>query len=76
MSIIFDTKQKLLFKFGNSVWKEERWVHILGQNFSNFLKRLSELLKDDLEIFFYLRFQIYSFIFINLALYSVFEKNM
>ena len=72
MSIIFDTKQKLLFKFGNSVCKEERWVHILGQNFSNFLKRLREMLKDDLEIFFYLRFQIYSFIFINLALYSVF----
>ena len=68
MSIIFDTKQKLLFKFGNSVCKEERWVHISVQNFSNFLKRLREVLKDDLEIFFYLRFQIHLFLLILLCI--------
>ena len=67
MAIIF----KLLFKLMGRVCCKKTWVSVLDVNFSNFLNRLREVLKDDLEIFCYLKSRFYSFI-INLSLYSVF----
>ena len=54
------------------VCDEEIWVYILSRNFSDFLNRLRDELKDDLEIYFYLSYRFHSFIFNNLSLYSVF----
>ena len=54
------------------VCNEEIWVDILSRNFSDFLNRLRDELKDDLEIYFYLSYRFHSFIFDNLSLYSVF----
>ena len=54
------------------VCDEEIWVDILSRNFSDFLNRLRDELKDDLEIYFYLSYRFHSFIFNNLSLYSVF----
>ena len=54
------------------VCDEEIWVDILSCNFSGFLNRLRDELKDDLEIYFYLSYRFHSFIFNNLSLYFVF----
>ena len=51
---------------------EEIWIDILSHNFSDFLNRLRDELKDNLEIYFYLSYRFHSFIFDNLSLYSVF----
>ena len=53
---------------------EEIWVDILSHNFSDFLNRLRDELKDNLEIYFYLSYRFHSFIFDNLSLYSVFAR--
>ena len=73
MALIF----KLLFKLMGRVCCKKTWVSVLDVNFSNFLNSLREVLKNDLEIFFYLKFRFYSFIINNLSLYSVFaHQNM
>ena len=55
----------------NKVRDEEIWVDILSHNFSDFLNRLRDELKDDLEIYFYLSHRFHSFVFNNFSLYSV-----
>ena len=53
------------------MWKV--WDRVLSFNFSIFLNRVKRNLEDDLEIFLYLKFRFYSFVFSNLSLYSVFS---
>ena len=69
---IFSTKYSSVFKPLDRVCNEEIWVVILNHNFSGFLNRLRDELKDDLEIYFYLSYRFHLFIFNNLFLYSVF----
>ena len=71
-TIIFSTKYSLVFKVMDRVCDEEIWVDILSRNFSEFLNRLRGELKDDLKIYFYLRYRFHWFIFNNLSLYSIF----
>ena len=52
---------------------EKVWDHVLSFNFFIFLNRVKRNLEDDLEIFLYLKFRFYSFVFSNLSLYSVFS---
>ena len=42
-------------------------------NFSIFFSKVKRNLEDTLEIFLYLKFRFYSFVFSNLSLYSVFS---
>ena len=46
------------------VCDEEIWVNILIRNFSDFLNRLRDKLKDDLEFYFYLTYRFHSFFLI------------
>ena len=59
----------------NHVCDKKVWDRILIFNFSIFLSRIKKL-EDDLEIFLYLKFRFYSFVFSNLSLYSVFSKEL
>ena len=54
---------------------EKVWDRILIFNFSIFLSRVKKF-EDDLEIFLYIKFRFYSFVFSNLSLYSVFSKEL
>ena len=57
----------------NHVCDGKVWDRVLSFNFSIFLNRVKRNLEDDLEIFLYLKFRFYSFVFSNLSLYSVFS---
>ena len=72
ITIILSTKYSSVFKLMDRVCDEEIWVDILSRNFSDFLTRLRDKLKNDLEIYFFLSNRFHSFIFNNLSLYSVF----
>ena len=56
----------------NHVCDEKVWVRVLSFNFSIFLNRVKRTLEDDLDIFLYLKFRFYLFVFSNLFLHSVF----
>ena len=70
--IIFSTKYSSVFKPMDRVWNKKIWVDILSRTFSDFINRIRDELKDDLEVYFYLGYRFHSFIFNNLSLYSVF----
>ena len=55
----------------NHVCDEKVWDRVLSFNFSIFSNRVKRNLEDDLEIFLYLKFRFYSFVFSNLSLYAV-----
>ena len=74
-TIIVSTKYNSVFKQMDRVCDEEIWVDILSRNFSDFLNRLRDELKDDLEIYFHLSYRFHSFIFNNFSLYSVFAHS-
>ena len=57
----------------NHVCDEKVWDRVLSFNFSIFSNRVKRNLEDDLEIFLYLKFRFYSFVFSNLSLYSIFS---
>ena len=69
--IIFSTKYSSVFKPMDRVWNKKIWVDILSRTFSDFINRIRDELKDDLEVYFYLGYRFHSFIFNNLSLYSV-----
>ena len=57
----------------NHACDEKLWDCVLSFNFSVFSNRVKRNLEDNLEIFLYLKFRFYSFVFSNLSLYSVFS---
>ena len=52
----------------NNVCGEKMW------NFSSFLTKVKKILVNDLEIYLYIKFRLYSFVFSNLSLFSVFSN--
>ena len=60
---------KQVFESMNHVFDEKVWDRIVSFYFSIFLNRVKINLEDDLEIFLYLKFRFYSFVFSNLSLY-------
>ena len=60
----------------NHVCDEKVWDRVLSFNFSFFKKNriIKRNLEDDLEIFLYVKFIFYSFVFSSLSLYSVSSK--
>ena len=60
---------KQVFESMNNVFDEKVWDRILSFYFSVFLNRVKINLEYDLEIFLYLKFRFYSFVFSNLSLY-------
>ena len=60
---------KHVFESMNLVFDEKIWDRIFSVYFSIFLNRVKRNLEDDLEIFLYLKFRFYSFVFSNLSLY-------
>ena len=60
----------------NHVCDEKVWDRVLSFNFSFFKKNriMKRNLEDDLEIFLYVKFIFYSFVFSSLSLYSVSSK--
>ena len=57
----------------NHVCGQKIWNRVLSFNFTIFLNKVKKKLEDDLEIFLYLNFRFYSFVFSNLSLYLVFS---
>ena len=64
---------KHVFESMNHVCDEKVWDHVLSFNFSIFFSKVKRNLEDALEIFLYLKFRFYSFVFSNLSLYWVFS---
>ena len=62
-----------MFESVNHVCDEKVWNEVLSFNFSIFLNRVKKNLEDDLDIFLYLKFKFYSFVFSKLSLYSFFS---
>ena len=56
----------------NHVCDEKVWDRVLSFNVSIFLNRVKINLEEDLDIFLYLKFRFYLFVFSNLFLHSVF----
>ena len=52
-----------VFKSMNHVCDEKVWDRVLSFNFCIFLNRVKVNLEDDFEIFLYLKFRFYSFVF-------------
>ena len=61
---------KYVFESMNYVCDERVWNRVLS--FSIFSNRVKRNLKNDLEIFLYLKFRFHLFVFFNHSLYSVF----
>ena len=62
---------KHVFESMNHVCGEKFWDRVLSFNFSIVSNRVKDL--DNLEIFLYLKFIFYSFVFSNISLYSLFS---
>ena len=71
-SIVFSIKHKLLFDPMDSVCNLKTWNSIIEKNISTFLVNVRDVLKDDFGIFYHLKSRLYSFVFNNLSLYSIF----
>ena len=56
----------------DSVCNLKAWNSILDKNFSTFVVNVRDVLKDDFGIFYHLKSRLYSFVFNNLSLYSIF----
>ena len=56
----------------NHVCDEKVWDRVLSFNVSIFLNRVKRNLEEDLDIFLYLKFRFYLFVFSNPFLHSVF----
>ena len=72
---------KYILESMNHVCDEKIWDHVLNFNFSIFLNILKKNLKDDLEIFLYLKFRFCSLVSSNLSVYRFFtflflQKNL
>ena len=57
----------------NYVYGEKMWNFVLDQNFSSFLTKVKKNLENDLEIYLYIKFRLYLFLYSNLSLFSVFS---
>ena len=73
---------KDVFESMNHICDEQVWDRVLSFSFSNFfLNRVKNNLEDDLEIFLYVKFRFYSFvfpIFLYIQFFHIFviEKNL
>ena len=72
-SIFNNKRYKSVFDSMNNVCGEKMWNFVLDQKFSSFLTKVKKILENDSEIYLYIKFRLYSFVFSNLSLFSNFS---